>query len=108
MNSQFLYRKSEENAQKYNKQNYDQIACFQDADISATVVSKSKIFPLKTVPFENIKIKVPGNVEDYLTQIYGNYMQLPPEEERKNHFPDQLDFKGQDELLRTHSTTHAV
>ena len=30
--------------------------------------------------------------EIYLTQYFGDFMQLPPEEKRKIHPPDQLDF----------------
>lgn len=33
-------------------------------------------------PFEDIKIKVNNNVEDYLKKLYGDYMVLPPVEER--------------------------
>ena len=34
------------------------------------------------VPFETIKIKIPREYDRYLTEKYGDYMQLPPEDER--------------------------
>lgn len=33
--------------------------------------------------FENLKLPIPKEYDTYLTQMYGNYMQLPPEEKRK-------------------------
>lgn len=35
--------------------------------------------------FENIKINVPEDYHAYLSSVYGDYMQLPPEEQRKGH-----------------------
>lgn len=37
------------------------------------------------VPFENYKIRVPINYEAYLTNIYGDYMKMPPKEKQKTH-----------------------
>jgi len=31
--------------------------------------------------------------EKYLTQVYGDYMKLPPVEERVNHCPNNIDFE---------------
>ena len=35
--------------------------------------------------FENTQIFIPENVDAYLTKMYRNYMQLPPEEKRCSH-----------------------
>jgi lipopolysaccharide cholinephosphotransferase len=44
------------------------------------------IFPLSTIEFENRMFLAPHNVDMYLKHLYGeNYMQLPPEGQRKNH-----------------------
>lgn len=50
----------------------------------------------KTVPcdFEGLTIQIPAMYDEYLTQTYGNYMQLPPVEKRKSthsHFYLDLD-----------------
>lgn len=37
-----------------------------------------------TVSFEDITIRVPIKYDDYLTDDFGNYMQLPPEEKRNS------------------------
>lgn len=36
----------------------------------------------REVKFEGIKVMVPKKVEKYLTDVYGDYMKLPPEEKR--------------------------
>ena len=34
----------------------------------------------------------PGNIEEMLTNMYGDLMQLPPVEKRKTHTPSRLEF----------------
>lgn len=46
---------------------------------------KDCIFPLTKKTFEGIEVNIPGNYHDYLTQMYGDYMQLPPAEKRISH-----------------------
>ena len=51
------------------------------------------IYPLKKLPFEDMKLNFPQNIENNLTKAYGDFMQLPPVEKRKNHFPYKLEFQ---------------
>lgn len=37
------------------------------------------------MPFENITAMMPSGYNEYLTRIYGNYMQLPPKEKQVSH-----------------------
>jgi lipopolysaccharide cholinephosphotransferase len=46
------------------------------------------IFPLVKLKFEGKQYYVPGNWDAYLRNLYGDYMQLPPENERKTHGSD--------------------
>lgn len=48
-------------------------------------IKKDYVFPLKKLQFENQKFFVPNNYDEYLKKMYGNYMQLPPKEERNTH-----------------------
>lgn len=48
--------------------------------------------PPKIVKFEDICAKVANNQEATLGQIFGDYMQLPPEEERVCHVLNEIDF----------------
>ena len=43
------------------------------------------IFPISTISFEDTTFCAPCNPDGYLSDLYGNYMQLPPEEKRKGH-----------------------
>lgn len=38
---------------------------------------------VKLMPFETVSLYVPGRIEEYLTARWGDYMKLPPLEERK-------------------------
>ena len=40
-------------------------------------INIKELFPLKRVRFENRLFPVPGNYDDYLRRLYGNYMKLP-------------------------------
>lgn len=44
--------------------------------------AKSNLENTVTVEFEGHEFKAPSNYKDYLTQLYGDYMQLPPIEKR--------------------------
>lgn len=39
----------------------------------------------RTAQFEGLRVSIPEAAEDYLTSIYGDYMKLPPEDQRKSH-----------------------
>ena len=36
-------------------------------------------------PFHDYMVRIPKGFDEYLTQLYGNYMELPPEEKRITH-----------------------
>lgn len=50
------------------------------------MIESSKLFPTVEVPFEYITADVYHGYDTYLTMMYGNYMQIPPEEKRECHF----------------------
>lgn len=46
---------------------------------------RDSIFPVKEIDFEGEKFLGPANPDAYLTDLYRDYMQLPPEDKRKGH-----------------------
>ena len=53
---------------------------------------------LADYPFEGEVFKGPKDFDAYLTINYGDYMQLPPEEERENrHQIVEMDFGPEEE-----------
>lgn len=47
-------------------------------------VAKSIADSYTTLTFEDTEFQVPAGYRDYLTAVYGDYMQLPPEDQRGN------------------------
>ena len=54
------------------------------------IIRRADIFPVRYVDFHGGKAVVFANVEDYLTKMYGNYMEIPSVEKRESHFIREL------------------
>lgn len=44
------------------------------------------VFPLQNATFEGVEVKIPRNPDGVLKALYGDYMEIPPFEERHPHF----------------------
>ena len=77
---------------KYNKINTNVVTSFGDGSSLKYRTSVNRMFPLKEIPFENRMIKVLENNDEHLKRTYGDYMQLPPEDQRVNHAPYIIEF----------------
>ncbi|MCC5791559.1 MAG: LicD family protein [Legionellaceae bacterium] len=50
--------------------------------VNSSRVHRDDIYPLRRIPFEGLACPVANRVEVILSQLYGDYQQLPPENER--------------------------
>jgi lipopolysaccharide cholinephosphotransferase len=50
------------------------------------ILQRERLFPAKYMNFEGYEVPVFHNVEIYLRNLYGNYMEIPPLEKREKHF----------------------
>ncbi len=86
------YAKEQEARNRYRSVKTERVAYLNDTDRLNETYYVKDLLPLRQLPFEDIELSFPANLEYTLEQIYGDYMQLPPEDKRKNHFPARLDF----------------
>ena len=67
--------------------------CEQSAMTKPDAYEKAWCQALTDVVFEGETFKAPAEYDKFLTTLYGDYMQLPPENERENrHQIMQIDF----------------
>lgn len=53
---------------------------------------KHDLLPTNPATFEGHRVPAPARMETYLKTMYGNWQELPPEEDRHTHLPKYLDF----------------
>ena len=69
------------------------IICYDDLNSKEIIDSRldeTDVFPLQDILFEDLKVMTAKDTDKELRQLFGDYMQLPPEEERKGHVPHNL------------------
>lgn len=92
----FLYNLCLKECTKYNDIETDVWAYSCDTEAYTSVFIKSKTLPLRKEKFENTEIYFPNNLEEALTALYGDFMQIPPPEKQHNHCPDILVFPNKE------------
>ena len=88
----WIHRNREKAATLAESEDVNLFADFADMHPLDWSITREEMLPLKRSKFENIEINLPNAIDVILTRGYGDYMQLPPEEDRKNHDPSVLDF----------------
>ena len=84
------YRRFSEMIQKhvrkydFNESDYVGVMTARVHTVEEKVKKKDYIKEVE-VQFENRKYHAPSNYDTYLTQVYGDYMKLPPKEKQKSH-----------------------
>lgn len=72
---------------KYNHTQTKAMACLNFPKRKCEYALKTDLFPLVKQKFEDTEFYIPNNWEAYLTNHYGNWRQLPPENLRYGHKP---------------------
>ena len=57
-------------------------ACYEGGKPSQFIYEREWFDELIDAPFENLTIKIPSKYHLFLSSIFGDYMELPPEEKR--------------------------
>ncbi|WP_413112728.1 LicD family protein [Thaumasiovibrio sp. DFM-14] len=80
------YKKVNDAMTRYNQQGDKRWVGFHGDDF----FTDAELYPVRRLPFEDIEICVPNQLEKYLTDKYGNYMEIPPENQRITHNPVEI------------------
>lgn len=92
----FLYRKCKEACTRYNDRETRKIAYLCSTNPYTIYIDIDKLYPLVKYDFEDTELYFPKDIDSILRQQFGDYMQLPPVEKRKNHYPHELDFGSEE------------
>lgn len=91
----FLYNLCIKESTRFNDSDTGLYAYGATTSIGKNLFYKDRIFPLKKLPFEDTEIPFPNDLEESLTRVYGDFMQIPPPEKQINHCPDVLAFPSE-------------
>jgi len=47
-------------------------------------------YPVQRMKFDELEVSAPNNLDEFLSKRFGNYMDLPPVEQRKSHLPQNI------------------
>lgn len=88
-----IYRKFLKASTAYNlDKNIEYVTSYEYTGSIKDKIKKEELFPLKKVSFETIDAYIPNNNDEFLRKVYGDYMKIPPENERINHAPLVIEF----------------
>ena len=89
----YIIHRLDSMARQYDYTTATLVANYDGAYREREIFPKAWTDTLCDKPFEHLTVKLPGNYDAYLKNIYTDYMQLPPEEQRVcHHLHDYLDL----------------
>lgn len=91
-----IYEKLQREQTRYNHERCRYLCPLEVTMADHAYISKQEMYPLQRMVFEGLEVRMPNQYDTYLKRLFGDYMTLPPEEQRINHCPHILDF-GEDE-----------
>ncbi len=69
---------------------------FSTRDPRRWSASEAELFPARSVPFDDITVRIPAAYDVVLTRGYGDYMRIPDPEDRVTHEPFHIVFGPHD------------
>ncbi len=88
----WIHEQWERSARRAEQEDGNLYVDFMDRNPLAWASRPDEVYPAIRAPFEHIVINLPKNYDEQLTRGYDDYMELPPLDDRKNHYPSKLDF----------------
>lgn len=79
-----LVKLREKTATKYGNESRYVVNLFTTYDLKKELIERKYVKKPKLIPFEDRKVYIQANWQEYLTNLYGNYKKLPPEDKRVN------------------------
>ncbi|MDO5849565.1 MAG: LicD family protein [Methanobrevibacter sp.] len=92
IDNEFIKKRGESLINSTRKKETENVANLSTPYSTLNIVPKDIFKPPKKVKFEEITVTVPKDYDTYLTGLYGDYMKLPPVEDRVNHCFSDIDF----------------
>lgn len=89
-----MWKQCQKNFTRYEGPDVKRRTCFC-MNAEKWIVFEDEIKNVLDMPFEDITVKVPEGYDRILRRNYGNYMELPPREQRVNHMPAAIQFPGE-------------
>lgn len=89
-----VWKKCVEVFTEYKNSESERLTTFS-AEANRWIIYRKEIKDLDSFEFEELKVMVPRGYDTILKRNYGDYMKLPPVEQRVNHMPIRLRFPGE-------------
>lgn len=89
----FWIRVCEKIAKKYKDKDTEMLGILTGVNYGKEIFEKNMFTEVTTTKFCGHEMKIPANYDKYLSNLYGNYMEIPPVEKREAHIAYKIDFK---------------
>lgn len=87
-----LFKAYVKESQKFRNNPTHTMICLDELLGDRTKADVDELFPTVPLTYSGITVQAPREYDRLLRRQFGDYMQLPPEEDRVNHCPDILDL----------------
>lgn len=90
--SSWLKKQLETYHLKYDKNYGEDRMVLLESSCKKSIIKNEEFSQICYMDFEGVSCPIPEKYDSYLSRLYGNYMELPPENERIPHHLEKIDF----------------